>query len=136
MPKGVDDERRLVRHLWKYGFAVVRSPASGASTKMPRPDILAGSREKGIQLAIEVKTTRKKCLYISNKSIHQLISFARQFGCQPVVAVKFKGRKTLWRFVRPEYLTKTPLGNYKITFERALQKGVTIKSLMKGTEQG
>ncbi|MEE8322105.1 MAG: Holliday junction resolvase, partial [Candidatus Bathyarchaeia archaeon] len=40
MTRGIQDERNLARLLWKRGFAVMRAPASGASTKMPRPDLV------------------------------------------------------------------------------------------------
>ena len=84
--RGAQDERELVRLLWERGFAVIRAPASGSSTKMPRPDIIAGSSERKIQFAIEVKTTHNKNLYIQHESISQLVNFACLFGCQPIVA--------------------------------------------------
>jgi Holliday junction resolvase len=129
--RGIQDERTLVRQLWKKGFAVLRAPASGASTKMDRPDILAGNKMKGLQFAIEVKTTLKECLYIREKSINQLIDFSQRFGCQPILAIKYKRRKRNWIFINPDRLTLTPSLNYKLTFRDALRLGVDFKTLIK-----
>lgn len=129
--RGIQDERTLVRQLWKKGFAVLRAPASGASTKMDRPDILAGNKMKGLQFAIEVKTTLKECLYIREKSINQLIDFSQRFGCQPILAIKYKRRRRNWIFINPDRLTLTPSLNYKLTFRDALRLGVDFKTLIK-----
>lgn len=130
MTRGIQDERALVRILWKKGFAVLRAPASGASTKMPRPDILAGNKKKGLHFAIEVKTTRKKVLYIKRESIDQLIDFANIFGCQPIIALKFKNWKRAWIFIHPYHLLRTDNFNYKISFREALYNGMDLKSLI------
>jgi len=130
MVKGVQDERSLAQLLWKRGFAVVRAPASGASTKMPRPDLVAGNRDRGLQFAIEVKTTHREVLYVERESIVQLIEFSQRFGCQPVVALKFKGWKGAWIFIHPNQLATTPNLNYKISFEEASRRGVDLKTLI------
>ena len=135
MTRGIQDERSLVRLLWKKGFAVVRAPASGASTKMARPDIIAGSRVKGLQFAIEVKTTRRETLYIARESVDQLTEFSQRFGCQPILALKFKGRGRSWLFVKPEQLSITPSLNYKITLRDALRIGIDFKTLIKEGKQ-
>jgi len=130
MARGIQDERKLVRLLWKRGFAVMRAPASGASTQMPRPDIIAGNSNKGVQFAIEVKTTHNESLYIAHESVNQLLEFAQRFGCQPILAIKFKGRSRSWLFMEPQQLSMTPTANYKITFKDALEKGSKFTSLM------
>lgn len=132
MIKGVRDERELVNRLWKHGFAVFRAPASGSATKLPRPDIIAGSSKLGLQLAIEVKTTWDKVLYISRESVDQLTVFAKRFGCQPVLAIKFKGqRKHPWILIPPKKLKATDQGNYKLTFRNALLTGVDLEEFVK-----
>ena len=131
MTRGIPDERRLVRLLWKSGFAVIRSPASGSATRMPRPDIIAGHSGKGLQFAIEVKTTHNKTLYIPHESITQLIDFSHRFGCQPIIAIKFKDRNRSWLFLRPQQLGITPASNFKITLVAALREGMDFKALMK-----
>ena len=131
MTKGIHDERSLVNRLWKSGFAVIRSPASGSSTKMPRPDIIAGNSLKDVQYAIEVKTTHQKTLYIPNESISQLVEFAQLFGCQPIVALRFKSNVKSWIFIQPEQLVQTPTLNYKITMHEAKRRGIDFKTLIR-----
>jgi Holliday junction resolvase len=133
--RGIQDERNLVRQLWKKGFAVMRAPASGSATKMDRPDIIAGNKIKGLQFAIEVKTTLKECLYIKEKSVDQLIDFSQRFGCQPILAIKFKGRRRNWIFINPDQLLLTPSLNYKITFRDALRLGIDFNTLIKEGKQ-
>lgn len=135
MVKGIREERELVQLLWKNGFAVLRAPSSGSSTHMPRPDIIAGDSERGVQFAFEVKTTHSETLYISHESAGQLVEFARVFGCQPIIAIRFKGSGASWIFVEPQILALTPAQNYKITLKEALQRGMDFKSLIKESKQ-
>jgi Holliday junction resolvase len=131
--RGIRDERELVNRLWKYGFAVLRSPASGSATKFPRPDIIAGNSELRLQLAIEVKTAWGKTIYISKESFDQLTAFAKLFGCQPVFALKFKGqRKHPWIIISPKKLKATDQGNYKVTLRSALLTGIDLENFVKG----
>jgi len=129
MPRGIDDERSLANLLWAKGFAVIRAPASGASTKMPRPDIIAGKRTKGLQYAIEAKTTHKKILYAEKESIDQLLLFADTFGCRPLLAVKFKGRQNSWLFLHPSSLTQTKGNNYRLSYDDASAHGMDLKTI-------
>ena len=135
MVKGIREERELVQLLWKRNFAAIRAPASGAATQMPRPDIIAGSSERGVQFAFEVKTTHDDKLYISRESVSQLIDFSQRFGCQPILAIKFKGKGIPWLFIEPQSLTTTPALNFKITLREALQRGMDFKSLIKESKQ-
>jgi Holliday junction resolvase len=135
MSRGIQDERSLARLLWERGFAVMRAPASGAATKMARPDLVVGSRDRGLQFAIEVKTTRRDVLYIQGPSIAQLLEFSQRFGCQPIVALKFKGHKQPWLFIHPYQLLTTPGLNYKISLKDALLKGMDFKTLIGEGEQ-
>ena len=130
MTRGISDERSLVKLLWNKGFAVMRAPASGSSTKMPRPDIVAGKSAKNLQFAIEVKTTHEEVLYIARESISQLAEFAERFGCQPIVALRFKNRVKSWIFVHPQQLMVTPALNYKITYLEAQRVGMDFKTLI------
>jgi len=130
--RGIRDERELVNRLWQYGFAVVRAPASGSATKMARPDIIAGNSRLGLQLALEAKTTWKNAIYISKQSIDQLLEFAKRFGCQPMLAIKFKGfKKISWIFIPPQKLKPTKTGNYKITRRQALLSGKPLDAFIK-----
>ena len=135
MTRGIQDERDLVQLLWKRGFAVMRAPASGAATRMPRPDIVAGNSEREVQFAIEVKTTHDDKLYIARESIVQLMDFAQRFGCQPIVAIKFKGGGKPWLFLKPQQLAITPAVNFKITLTEALREGMDFKTLIREGKQ-
>lgn len=135
--RGIRDERELVNKLWQHGFAVLRAPASGSATKMMRPDIIAGNAQLNLQLAIEVKTTWDKVIYITRESIDQLVTFAKRFGCQPILAIKFKGfRKVSWIFIPPKKLKITDAGNYKITRGDALHVGKDLDSFARGKSLG
>ena len=129
MPRGIDDERSLVNLLYAKGFAVIRAPASGAATKMPRPDIIAGKRVKGLQYAIEAKTTHERILYAAKESISQLLLFADTFGCKPLLAVKFKGRRRSWLFLHPSQLSQTKGENYRLSYDDALAHGIDLKTI-------
>ena len=129
MPRGIDDERSLVNLLYAKGFAVMRAPASGSATKMPRPDILAGKKVKELQYAIEAKTTHERILYTEKESIRQLLLFAETFGCRPLLAVKFKGRRRSWLFLHPSQLAQTKGENYRLTYDDALAKGMDLKTI-------
>ena len=98
---------------------------------MPRPDILAGHSGKNLQFAIEVKTTHNKTLYIPRASITQLVDFSHRFGCQPIIALRFKDRHRSWIFVRPQQLGITPALNYRITLVEALRDGMDLNALTK-----
>ena len=98
---------------------------------MARPDIIARSRAKGLEYAIEVKTIHNERLYIADESVDQLIEFSQRFCCQSVLALKFKGKRKGWVFISPEQLSVTPSLNYKITFQEALQTGIDFQTLIK-----
>ncbi len=135
LTSGIDAERNLVNTLWKKGFAVMRAPASGSATKRPLPDMIAGSKKRGLQLVIEVKTTRSKTLYIENDSVHQLVEFAQTFGCDPFLAIRFKGRERGWLFLKPGQLQSTRGQNYKVTLKDALLTAIDLKTLIGEGEQ-
>lgn len=116
--------------LWRRGFAVIRAPASGSATKRPLPDIVAGSKQRSLQFAFEVKATRAETLYVDKESIDQLVEFAQTFGCEPFLAVRFKGRRRGWLFLRPSQLESTRGQNYKATLKDALATSIDLKTLI------
>lgn len=133
--RGVQEERELARILMGDGFATMRSPASGSKATYPLPDLVAGSSSRGLHYAFQVKTTKRRRVYIPRESIDQLVEFSQRFGCQPIVALKFKGKRRPWIFLRPSQLKTTPSRNYNITLKEALQRGVDLKTLIGGSEQ-
>lgn len=124
--RGFREERELVNRLERLGFAVLRAPASGARTKLDRPDILAGRR--GYCIAVEVKTTKGKVLYVRAESLEQLVRFADRFGAEPYLAVKFKKSGYDWLLLKPEQVKRTGKG-YRITVEEASRRGVPLEAL-------
>ena len=67
--RAADYERTIVNRFWDYGFAVMRAPASSGTSKMPRPDVLAGCAKKDMLLALEIKTSRQDVFYIQKEQI-------------------------------------------------------------------
>jgi len=125
--RGVSEERELVRRLDGLGFAVLRAPSSGSSTKLDRPDLVAGRR--GLIIAFEVKTTHRKTLYARKESMEQLTRFSEKFGAKPLLAVKFKGVHRGWLLLEPKNLTQTGKG-YKVTLRNALKDGIRLEALV------
>ena len=75
---GVRAERDLVHRFWDAGFAVLRAPASGGGTLLPRPDLIAGSVKRKKFFVLEIKTVGKNILYINEEQIIGLLEFATE----------------------------------------------------------
>jgi len=133
--KGAQEERELAKMLMEDGFATMRSPASGSKASYPLPDLVAGSSYRGLYYAFQVKSTKRSRVYIPRESIDQLVEFSQRFGCQPIVALKFKRTRRPWIFLRPNQLKTTPSRNYKITLREGLQSGIDLKTLIGDGEQ-
>ena len=84
---------------------------------------------KELQYAIEAKTTHERILYTEKESIRQLLLFAETFGCRPLLAVKFKGRRRSWLFLHPSQLAQTKGENYRLAYDDALAKGMDLKTI-------
>jgi len=130
--RGAESERRLADLLRSRGFAVMRAPASGSRTKHPMPDLVAGCARLGKRWAIEVKTSRRQRLYVPHESIEQLVKFAEIFGCEPYIAIKFKGFRAGWLFMTPDSLAVTPRGNHSMSLKEALRNGSDLDMLLSG----
>lgn len=124
--KGIGAERDLFHEFWNRGWAAIRSAASGA-TKYPSPDILAGRGHR--RLAVEVKITKYTRQYLPSVDLDQLLEFARIFGAEPWLAVKFP--RTQWLLVSPEDLVPTRGENYVLTLENAKSKGFSVDEVIK-----
>ena len=132
---GINAERDLVHLLWDSGFAVMRAPVSGGATKMPRPDLIAGKSEIGKIYAIELKVTKASKVYLEQKEIKDLQLFAKRFGAEPLICVKFKGKRLGYLFLKPELLRRTKKGNYVIDLEFAIANGEDIEAISRGMFQ-
>ena len=129
---GIRAERDLVHKFWDAGFAVLRSPASGGGTTLPRPDLIAGSVTQDKFLVLEIKTVRKDTLYINEEQIKGLTEFGNRIGFEAFIGVKFKNRRKGFFFLKsPDQLEKVKnSNNYKITFAMASSKGLSFGELI------
>ena len=129
---GVRAERDLVHRFWNAGFAVLRAPASGGGTSLPRPDLIAGSIKHNKFFVVEVKTVKRDTLYLDKNQITDLLEFATRLDFTAVLAVKFKHRKKgyLFLFVPDQLLSVKKGENYKVTFEHATANGISFKELI------
>ncbi len=127
--KGIAAERQLVNKFWQNDYAAIRVPASGAGSKnFPKPDIVVGNGQK--YYAFEVKTTNQDKLYLRDDEIEELISFSDTFGCEPLVAVRFKKKTREWLFFKIPDLRRTTSGNYAINYDEDFLKGMKFNSLL------
>lgn len=134
---GVKAERDLVHMFWEAGFAVLRAPASGGGTVLPRPDLIAGSVKRKKFFVLEIKTIRKDTLYINVEQIIGLLEFSKRIGFDPYVGIKFKNRRKGFSFLHvPDQLLCVRNGNnYKITYTHASSIGISFGELIGDFQQ-
>jgi holliday junction resolvase Hjr len=122
--KGNKGERELIHLFWGSGWAAMRAAGSG-STQFPSPDLIVG--KNGRRLVIEAKVTSSQRKYFTIDEINQLYYFAKTFGAEAWLAIKFP--KTSWKFVSPQDLvnTKTQL---VISKEECDYKGLEFEELI------
>ena len=120
--KGDRRERELVNKLDSAGFAVMRAPASGSATDRELPDVLAGDGDRFY--AIEAKSSAGDPIYLDGEEVTALVYFARNFGANPRIGVRFDHED--WYFFHPEELHTTDGGNYRVKRERALADGTDL----------
>ena len=123
--KGINAERELIHLLWAKGWPAVRVAGSGSS-RYPSPDILAGNGSRS--LAIECKSSGSRTRYLPKEEIENLLLFARQFGAEPWIAMRFN--KMQWLFLPAEDLRETDK-NYVINAEHAKLHGLILDELIK-----
>ncbi|MEA2071030.1 MAG: Holliday junction resolvase Hjc [Asgard group archaeon] len=136
-PKGIRAERDLVHQFWEAGFAVLRSPASGGGTTLPRPDLIVGSKKRNRYFVIEIKTIRRETLYINFEQIDGLIEFANRIGFQPLLGIKFKYQRKGFLFLKvPEQLQDVRNSkNYRVTYAHACTVGKSFGEIIGEFEQ-
>ena len=129
--KGDRRERELVNRLDEAGFAVMRAPASGSATDRDLPGVLAG--DDGRFYAIEAKSSSGDPIYLSGEEVEALIYFARNFGANARIAVRFDRED--WYFFHPGDLYTTDGGNYRVKKETALADGTDFEELVGHSEK-
>jgi len=129
--RAADYERVLVNRFWESGFAVMRAPSSSGTSKMPRPDVFAGSAKRNLLLALEIKTSRQDVFYVQKEQINGLIEFANRVGGRPYLAVKFVGKRMDFLFLSiPDSLTKSKGDSYRISINDLKNKGIDYTTLI------
>lgn len=101
--KGANVERELVKLFTEQGWRALRVAGSGMNEDSPC-DLIAGKIGKR-GYAIEVKSSRKKHIYISKAQINDFMAFALSLGLQPAIAVRFAYEG--WLFLEPQHLEDT-----------------------------
>ncbi len=123
--KGTRAERELFHMLWDNGWATLRSAGSG-STPKPNPDLIASNNNR--VLAIECKSIKNTKKYFEKIEIEELILFARMFGAEPWLGVRFDNYG--WFFITPEDLELTKKGNPSFSLKKAKSKGLKFNDLI------
>jgi len=122
--KGSHAERELVRMLWKAGWAAIRVAGSGVQ-RFPSPDVLAGNGVR--RIAVECKASGELKKYLSKEQIGQLRSFAKAFGAEPWLGIRFDNDQ--WYFLALEDLQETPAG-YVVSQALAKDKGLILTEVL------
>jgi Holliday junction resolvase len=122
--KGINAERNLISLFWGKDWASIRVAGSG-SMRHPSADILASNGLR--RLAIECKTSRDTSKYLGKEEVEELKVFARMFGAEPWIAVRFD--RTEWLFVALDDLKDTG-NNYLVSLELAKNKGLLFEEII------
>jgi Holliday junction resolvase len=122
--KGISYERELIHMFWKAGWAAVRVAGSG-NTQYPSADIIAGT--VGRKLVIECKSAKNNSIYIPKQDIAAFQEFAKLFGAEPWIAVRFN--KTQWHFISMDNLQLTE-NCAVITTENIKYKGLLFEEVL------
>ena len=123
--KGSNAERELAHMFYKSDWGSLRAAGSG-STSLPSPDILAGNGKR--YLAIECKSIKDNKKYFPEEEIEQLKLFAKTFGAEPWIGIRFDFLK--WFFVHIEDIEKSKGKHYVITLDYAQKKGKSFEELI------
>lgn len=121
--KGSNAERELIHMLWSKGWACVRAAGSG-STQYPCPDLIASNATRA--LAIECKSSGELNRHLPKQQVEDLVSFAKMFGAEPWIGVRFNDMK--WAFFCPDDLKKTGTG-FSVSVRMVKVKGLTFEQL-------
>ena len=123
--KGINAERELIHLFWKHQWAAIRIAGSGSSY-YPSCDIVASNILR--KIAVECKTSKDSNKYLEEEEVNQLLTFAKAFGAEPWLAIKFD--RDNWYFVSPNDLEKSGK-NFVINQENAKKNGILFEELIK-----
>jgi len=120
--KGKRAEYEIIMRLKKYGYAVIRAPASGAKAKKVfYPDVFAvkfdGNSYKVLVLEVKLRDSRET-IYIAGPKMWMLMDYARRAGGKAYIAVKVSSEKR-WFMFPVEMLQKQE-------FEKGVRYVITV----------
>ena len=116
MGKGSGWERDLVDGLQDCGYEALRAPASGSATSDDKPDLLAGSRDEGRYIGLELKYSSSDATYVDKEEVVALENFCWTFGATPLLGFRWDGRTfdTNWYLIRPKDTHVTDSGSHRL----------------------
>ncbi len=123
--KGTNAERELFHMFWNSNLACLRVAGSG-STTLPAPDLLVGGQ--GRVMAIECKSLKSGIKYFDKEEIAQLDVFAKTFGAEPWIAMRFD--RIGWFFLPITNLRKSKNGTASISLEYAEKNGLKFEEFI------
>ncbi len=126
--KGRYAEYYLAKILMRYGYAVLRAPASGAKAKrFPYPDIIAFL--KGRLLVFEVKRRqRRQTVYLSEEQYRTLKYWADR-GAEAYVAVRYDTEGPDF-FIVPLSCVEHSDGKYRLPVEKVIDCSKKIQEVV------
>lgn len=120
--KGDRNERSLVNFLRDEGWRVIRVPSSGSATQEDLPDLLAGSSEHDIAVAIEAKRSGRDNIYLPPEEAESLIRFSVDYGAIPAVTARWDHDTT--QYVLPvDRVPRTDSGSLRLNHPTAKETG-------------
>jgi holliday junction resolvase Hjr len=122
--KGTNAERELIHALWAKECPAIRVAGSG-SNHYPSPDIVAG--KIGRILVIECKSAKSSAVYIPKEEIEELKEFAKKFGAEPWIAIRFKRKE--WYFLTPEDMAEKEK-SYSASLDTIKLKGILLSEII------
>jgi Holliday junction resolvase len=122
--KGSNVERELIAMFWNNNWGSVRAAGSG-STSFPSPDVLASNGKRNI--AIECKFVNGEKKYFPKEEIEQLEFFAKVFGAEAWIGVKFSRKN--WYFIRTSELGSSG-EMFLASLELCKEKGKEFRDLI------
>ena len=123
--KGSRLERELFHMFWKQkGWCGLRVAGSG-STTLPAPDLIVGNGSR--VLAIECKSGKGR-RDIKKEQVDELKIFAKLFGAEPWIGVRFDNMP--WHFLQLEKLGKSKGKNYFVDSKLVVSNGIKFEELI------
>jgi Holliday junction resolvase len=107
-------ELELTRKLYKYGFAVIRAPASGRRAKrVPYPDIVAIKHRNVLVISVKYRS-KLGTIYVSQDELRKMMDFAIRADGIMLVAIKVRELGD-WRVIPLSTGTSTSISTGKVT---------------------